>query len=710
LRITDGALIVVDCIEGVCVQTETLTCQALGEQIKPVLHVNKVDRVISELQLDPEELYQMLDKIIGSVNIMILKHGNENFGDLTVDPCRGSVSFGSGKQGWAFTLPMVAQKLSERTGRPPERILKYLWGDYFYDPAQKRCVRSSVSPKTGEKLTRYICQVLFKPLFSIYQTVKDENYDHFFGKILPAIHVDLTDSEKSTLRGNSLISRVLHLWMPAGDALVTMVIDHVPSPVQAQKYRAENLYTGPADDEVARAIQNCDPEGPLTVFISKMVPITASDRFFAFGRVFSGTARPDSEVYIMNHDHVPGSSKYLPRKKLKRLVSMMGRYTEDVEVVPCGCTLGIFGIDPFLMKSGTLSAVPDGYPIVPLKISAAPVFCRTLSVDNSADVPEFLKGLKRISDPLLRVTRISPDKFTIEGAGELHLEVALADLRSFLGGKIGFTISDPIVGFRETISANSESVAVVKSPNKHNQLWFTAEPLGEELCVVLQAEEEGTRLSVTLVSKFGWTEEDAGRIWSFVGTNCLVDQTHGVQFLREIREHVIAAFESVVKEGMLCGEPMSGVRFNLADAALHPTAIHRGASQIVPTARHGFYTAFWNSVPTLLEPVYLVEIVTDSVAPKIYPLVTQLRGHVIDEHPKEGTPLWIVNVHLPVLESFSFTAALREATGGRAFPHMVFDHWQPVAGDPRDPDSEAGGLVKRIRERKGMPPDVPDVS
>jgi elongation factor 2 len=59
LRVTDGAMVVVDCVEGVCVQTETVLRQSLGEKIKPVVIINKVDRALLELQLTKEDLYQV---------------------------------------------------------------------------------------------------------------------------------------------------------------------------------------------------------------------------------------------------------------------------------------------------------------------------------------------------------------------------------------------------------------------------------------------------------------------------------------------------------------------------------------------------------------------------------------------------------------------------------------------------------------------------
>lgn len=86
--------------------------------------------------------------------------------------------------------------------------------------------------------------------------------------------------------GKQLLKAVMRTFLPAADALLEMMILHLPSPVTAQRYRAETLYEGPLDDEAAIGIRDCDPKGPLMLYVSKMVPTSDKGRFYAFGRVF----------------------------------------------------------------------------------------------------------------------------------------------------------------------------------------------------------------------------------------------------------------------------------------------------------------------------------------------------------------------------------------------------------------------------------------
>merc|ERR1711942_290752 len=104
LRVTDGALVVVDCVSGVCVQTETVLRQAIAERIRPVLMMNKMDRALLELQLEQEELYQTFNRIVENVNVIVATYADDDgpMGNIQVRPDNGTVGFGSGLHGWGL--------------------------------------------------------------------------------------------------------------------------------------------------------------------------------------------------------------------------------------------------------------------------------------------------------------------------------------------------------------------------------------------------------------------------------------------------------------------------------------------------------------------------------------------------------------------------------------------------------------------------------
>merc|ERR1712169_104331 len=137
LRVTDGALVVVDCVEGVCVQTETVLRQALSERIKPVVMVNKMDRALLELQLESEDAYQSFQRTIESVNVVISTYEDEALGDVQVYPNRGTVAFGSGLHGWGFTLGRFADMYAAKFGVAKDKLMKKLWGENYFDPSSK---------------------------------------------------------------------------------------------------------------------------------------------------------------------------------------------------------------------------------------------------------------------------------------------------------------------------------------------------------------------------------------------------------------------------------------------------------------------------------------------------------------------------------------------------------------------------------------------
>merc|ERR1712029_984417 len=140
LRVTDGALVVVDCVSGVCVQTETVLRQAIAERIKPVLFMNKMDRALLELQLEQEDLFLTFQRIVENVNVIIATYADDDgpMGVVRVDPANASVGFGSGLHGWAFTLKQFAELYAAKFGVDVDKLMKKLWGANFFNAKTKK--------------------------------------------------------------------------------------------------------------------------------------------------------------------------------------------------------------------------------------------------------------------------------------------------------------------------------------------------------------------------------------------------------------------------------------------------------------------------------------------------------------------------------------------------------------------------------------------
>ncbi|MEM4452960.1 MAG: GTP-binding protein, partial [Thermosphaera sp.] len=106
LRVIDGAIVVVDAVEGVMTQTEMYLRVALEERVRPILFVNKIDRLIKELRLSPNEIQQRLVQIIRDVNALIANYADKEFQQAwQLDPAKGQVAFGSARDRWGFTIP-----------------------------------------------------------------------------------------------------------------------------------------------------------------------------------------------------------------------------------------------------------------------------------------------------------------------------------------------------------------------------------------------------------------------------------------------------------------------------------------------------------------------------------------------------------------------------------------------------------------------------
>ncbi|KAI3894469.1 hypothetical protein MKX03_013800, partial [Papaver bracteatum] len=284
----------------------------------------------------------------------------------------------------------------------------------------------------------------------------------------------------------------------------------------------------------------------------------------------------------------------------------------------------------------------DAHPIRAMKFYVSPVL-----VEELTRLPN--------SDPVVVCTIKELSEHFIAGlAGRFH-------------GWCDIVKSYPVVSFCETVIEKSSETVMSQSPNKHNRLYLEAHPFE---CGLAEAIDDG---------RIGPRDDPTGKdlakkIWCFgpdtTGPNMVVDMCEGVQYLNEIKESVVAGSQWASKEGVLAEENMRGICFEVCDVVLHSDAIHRDGGQ---NALGG-----------------------------IYGVLNQKRGHVFEEMQRPGTPLYNMKAYLLVVESFGFSAQLRLATSGEAFPQSVFDHWDPMMADLLQPGTQAAHLATDIRKRKSL--------
>jgi elongation factor 2 len=654
LRVTDGALVVVDTVEGVSVQTETVLRQAMQEKIRPVLMVNKIDRSILELKLDGEAMYQSFLRVIDMANVVIETYKSEDMGEIQCNPSHGNVAFGSGKDQWAFTLNKFARLYSKKFGISFEKMMEKFWGDNYFDAPAKKW-KTDGETDDGKPLRRCFAQFIMDPICKLCQNVIDGNVEGYT-KMLKVLEIELSQEDK-VLSGKQLLKAVMSKWLPAADCLLEMMVLHLPSPRVAQKYRTSYLYEGPQEDAIAESMRKCDPNGPVVCYISKMVPSADKGRFYAFGRIFSGTIASGQKVRIMGANFKPGKKDDMFEKNITRTVLMMGRTVESIPDVPCGNTVALSGVDQYLIKTGTIASVDipadQAYPIRSMKYSVSPVVRVAVKPKNPADLPKLVEGLKKLSksDPLVLCEFEESGENVIAGCGELHVEICLNDLEKDYA-QCEIIKSDPVVTYKETMTEESSSSAMTKSQNKHNRIHGTSGPLQEELAGLIEGGEISANMDAKLrgkrlVEEFGWEKDDTTKIWCFgpdnTGPNMVVDATKAVQYMNEIKESVVSSFQWSSKQGVLCEENMRGMRFNIYDCELHTDAIHRGGGQIMPSARRLFYALEILSAPSLLEPIFVCDITAPSdCMGGVYQTLNQRRGQVVEEIQIPGTPLNLV--------------------------------------------------------------------
>ncbi|KXH67826.1 elongation factor Tu GTP binding domain-containing protein [Colletotrichum salicis] len=733
LRLADGVCLVVDVVEGVQVNTEQIIKHAVLEDIPLTLIVNKMDRLILELKLPPKDAYFKLKHVIEEVNTVIENTVPGKGEERRISPEKGNVLFACTDMGWCFTLQSFAKMYADTYGGiNTEDFAKRLWGDIYFNPEKRNFTRKPLETRSSRSFVNFVLEPIYK-IFT--HTISDTPED--LKVVLGSLGITLKPSQYKA-DAKVLLKLVCEQFFGPSTGFVDMIVGHIPSPDQSAERYLEKYYTGPLDTKLAQSMKACNQDGPLVVHVTKLFSTADAKSFYSFGRVLSGTAHPGSQVRVLGEGYSIDDDEDMAMATISDVFIAESRYNIPTDGVPAGNFVLLGGVDNSIVKTATL--IPpkleddeDPYIFKPVTHFTESVLKVAVEPINPSELPKMLDGLRKIqkSYPLITTKVEESGEHIVLGTGELYMDCVLHDLRR-LYADMEIKISDPVTRFCETVVEQSATKCYAITPNKKNKITMVAEQLDKGISEDIESGKVKIKDPIRKTAKYfedtyGWDKLAARSIWAFgpdeMGPNILQDDTLPSEvdkkLLTTVKETIRQGFSWATREGPLCEEPIRNTKFRITDVSLASEAIFRGGGQIIPTSRRACYSSFLMASPRLMEPLYSVSVTgPEDSATEVYTTLARRRGHVLQDGPVAGTPLYRVNGLIPVIDSFGFETDLRIKTKGMAMVSLTFDSWSIVPGDPLDKEvilrplqpasaqATARDFVLKTRRRKGLSEDV----
>ncbi|EKM49571.1 uncharacterized protein PHACADRAFT_214132 [Phanerochaete carnosa HHB-10118-sp] len=324
-RLCDGALVLVDVVEGVCTQTITVLRQAWQDRLKPILVINKFDRLITELKLAPIEAYHHLSDLIEQVNAVMgssfagermeddlrwreererrLAAKKEEYAeevdaivneaeeyeekddeDIYFAPERGNVIFASAIDGWGFRIGKFAHLYAVKLGIKEANLRAVLWGDFYLDPKTKRII--SHKHLRGRNLKPLFVQFVLENIYAVYDAVVTNPNPDKVTKIVAALNLKIPPRELKSKETKQLLGLIFSQWLSLSSCVIQSIIDVVPPPPTAQRTRIPkmlypDLYetTVEPKNKLEENLYSCDasPGASITALVSKMFAVPTEE-------------------------------------------------------------------------------------------------------------------------------------------------------------------------------------------------------------------------------------------------------------------------------------------------------------------------------------------------------------------------------------------------------------------------------------------------
>ncbi|MFX1326280.1 MAG: GTP-binding protein [Promethearchaeota archaeon] len=617
LRLIDGVVIVVDAVEEIITQSETVIKQALQEGVKPVLFINKVDRLIRELKLSDEDIRKKYTRIIKSFNELIERYADHRFKKKwKVSPLSGNVAFGSALHKWGFTLNILEKS-----------------------------------------------DLKFKDIRERYN--------------------------KETYTKDSYAD--LSFYFPIHKAILEMVVDHLPNPIEAQKYKIGKIWDGDLNSDIGKAMVNCDPEGPLIICLSKV----QADKhgLIATGRIFSGSCIKKKEIFLLNENGY---------ETIQRIALFMGQRREQVDRIPVGNIVAIEGLK--LIKSGETiidgNSIGNMVPFESVKYVTTPVV--TVSIE-----PEYLWDLKKmkelidnllIEDPNLKFEiNEESGEFLLSGVGPLHLEVTANEI-----GKRGVnvSISEPRAVFKESCRYSSSLISTESSDGR-NKLKLRIERLDNKTVKFFQNIDYMTIKPINVLRDVlkkdtGLSNEEAENFWFCDEDQNIVIDDADKELSESLKKAIIEIIEKIHLNGPLCGEKLTELKITIKELTLDPTLQESAFTDLSTMFYEVIKKGLAEAELILLEPIYhtIIQLPPDNIKSTLS-LLSKYSAK-INSVDQEKEYQAIIEILLSVRNSIKFAEDIRSSTSGKAFWQNEFYAFMEV------PKHESPKIIQELKFNKGL--------
>jgi elongation factor 2 len=617
LRLIDGVVVVVDAVEEIIAQSETVIRQALAEGVKPVLFINKVDRLIRELKLSDDEIRKKYSRIINDFNTLIERYADKPFNkEWQVSPADENVAFGSALHKWGFTAKILEES------------------ELKFSDIRKRYKKETYTKESYADLSTYL---------------------------------------------------------PIHSAILEMVVDHLPNPIQAQNYRIKKIWDGDLNSDLGKAMINCDPEGPLIICLSKVQ--VDKNILVATGRIFSGSCFKKQKIFLERENQA---------ETIQRTAIFMGQRKEQVERVPVGNIVAIEGLKQ--VRSGETivetNAIKDMIPFENVKYVSTPVV--TVSVE-----PEYLRDLDKMKDCIENLLIEDPNlkfeineengEFLLSGMGPLHLEVTANDVEH---RGVQISISEPRAVFKESC-LNKSSMISMTSPDGNMSIKLKLERLDQKSIEYFQeiggnSLVKNQKLGDLLRKNTRLNQEEIANIWSWDEHQNLLIFYKLEEQEEMIKSTILDIFKKIQMNGPLCGEGLTEIKFIIKELSIKSFNAENASTELSALIYEGVKKALSEAGLILLEPIYHTIIQLPPEYIKISLSLLSKFAAKIKTINQDNEYQATIEILLPVRHSIKFAEDIRSATSGKAFWQNEFYAFMEV------PSNEANQIINDIRFRKGL--------